>query len=185
MNTIFYDICRYFVVVVLLLPQCSFNKHNETLKPEETVIDLTLSTNLIRKAIEQNTLGELVQDASPQDITRFINNLSPAQLAFEAEILGKEIPGIIMFYEDSASYAVLRSVFEQSAQQHKNQAIFATIDANELYSLAQSAQIEHFPAIIIVYNHEEVGRLEGINSNTALKEVLEGYIVPFLQVKEQ
>jgi hypothetical protein len=87
-------------------------------------------------------------------------------------------------YEDPASYLLLQTIFEQYAANYAGKAVFAQINANELYYLGLMSQVEEYPALVIIQNREEIGRQEGIKDQAIFKEALDRYLLsPIVQGK--
>lgn len=69
-------------------PQHSYN----------ALIDLEVSTRIIRNLITHNKVGEILEEHNPEQLALLLDNFSPASIAFESEVLGTTIPFVVIYY---------------------------------------------------------------------------------------
>lgn len=86
----------YFCIFLLLLTSCASQKNIDQDSAPEVLVDLANSTKIIQTMMARKTLGTLLED--PEQLDLLINNFSPAQIAFEAEVLSTEIPLVVIYY---------------------------------------------------------------------------------------
>jgi len=164
---------RYFFTLLLIFSSsCSSSKQIVSKKADGPAIDLVESTSIIRELMRKNQLYKILEDHSQDELDILINNFSPATIAFEVEVLSTTTPLGVVCYASNSDQTQKKfiSQFNEAALQYTTQAKFIMIDADRLYSLAQDAEIENFPTIILVKNREIVDRIEGYEAFTYLHE---------------
>src|SRR5579871_5620120 len=94
----------YFLVLVLpFLSACSVPKSELGEESTHPLVRLTDSITIIRELISAKKLEELLEPHTVEQRDLLINNFSPAQLAFEAEVFTTTIPLVVVYYyEDNA-----------------------------------------------------------------------------------
>lgn len=78
----------------VFLPACDNKAHSTS----TNVYDFTQSVTLIRHLLKTDSLAQILETADPQGLERLINNVSPAQMALESEILNCTLPVLVYFY---------------------------------------------------------------------------------------
>lgn len=140
-------------LLLLFLSGCfSFSE-----KPLREVIDLRESVNIINKLIRNGKINILLDNQDPEQIQALIDNTSPAQLAFESEVLSSTLPTILLYYHTKNSE--LMSLWEQLAQKFADKVKFILIDGYYFFTLAQDAEIDQFPTILFVKDRKIEKRL--------------------------
>jgi len=156
--------------------QIDIQAHAESVA-ETCLIHLIESTNIIRTLMAQNKLGELLEEHEPEQIALLLNNTSPAQMAFETEVLSTVVPLVVVYYfqvnEESRNYI---KELEKLAVQYDNQVKFVVVDAEKLFSLVQIAEIEKLPYIELFKDKGIIDSYkEGISSKS-LEQKLVNYL---------
>ena len=166
--------------MIVLLPSCSFWATNSKTEPKEKLsplINLVDSTHIIRTLIAQNKIGDLLEDHDSEQLALLLDNKSPAQMAFEAEVLSSTIPLVAVYYfQESKESKEFIKQLEDLAIKYDNQIKFVLVDAERLFSLAQDALIEELPTILLVKDREIINRFESSLSKSKLEEQLAVYV---------
>lgn len=142
----------FFLSLLFFLTSCNSLKLGSK-ESFETLVDLSESTKIIRAIISQNKLDKLLEEHDPEQLELLLDNFSPAQLAFEVEVLSSTIPLVIIYYFKGQEKYFIRQL-EKLAQDYENKVKFVIIDSEKLFSLAQDAEIENFPTIIFSKNRK-------------------------------
>ena len=159
-----------FSCLLLFLSGCTFSIEQE----KNEVIDLLYSTTIIREAITHNTLKQLLEEHNPEHLNLLLNNIPPAKLAFESEVLATAVPLVVVYYfrKSFESEKELLLLKEIAARYDDDQVKFVSVDIDKLFVLAQDAEIETVPTITVVKNREMSERFEGENALKELKDYL-------------
>ena len=130
----------------------------------ELVVDLNQFTTFVIELIKTNDIAKILGEGaqnSQEMITALIKNFSPAEIAFEAEVLNYEKPVTLLFYDKNNEQAqTMNLVFNALATQNSNKSKFVTINVTELFKLADQAAINVVPTLMVIYNKIEIGRVE-------------------------
>ncbi|MFC1870694.1 thioredoxin family protein [Candidatus Dependentiae bacterium] len=168
------------ISMIILLPSCSFWNTNSKTEMESNpspLVNLVDSTHIIRKLIEKNKIGDLLEDHDPEQLTLLLDNTSPAQMAFESEVLSATAPIVVTYYfhENKGSEDFIKQL-EDLAIKYDDEMKFVLVNAEQLFSLAQDAQIEELPTVLLVKDREIIDRFEGNLSKRHFEEKLKTYI---------
>ena len=135
--------------------------------------NLVESTRIIRSLITQNKLGERLEDHSPEQLSVLLDNVSPAKLAIEVEVLSTTIPLVAVYYFDaSQEKESFIKQLEELAIKYEDHIKCVVVDAQQLFSLVEDAEIENLPAMLLVKDREIIDRLEGEMSIELLEQFL-------------
>lgn len=172
-----------FTVIILslssfLLLWQSHATQKETNDISCPLINLVESTHIIRTLIVNNQLESLLEDHDPEQLTLLLNNVSPAKMAFESEVLSTTIPLVVVYYfqENEESKKFLQKL-KKLAMTYDDIIKFVTVDVDQLFSLVQDAEIETLPTIVLVKNREIIEKIEDIISITQLEQLLKNHII--------
>ena len=128
---------------------------------ESSLVDLDESTQIIVELLRRNELSTILEDASEKELSLFVNNFSPAEMAFEAEVLNAPLPVAVFYAAHEAQARQIVAEYEELAQRYEYRIKFVVILADKLFNLTEKAEIDTFPAVLIIHNRQEIGRLEG------------------------
>lgn len=166
---------------LFLLPSCisrhcdeSKNTQSEACSP---LINLTQSTRVIRTLITQDKIGELLEDHDPEQLSLLLDNISPAQMAFEAEVLSSTAPmALVYYYKESAESKQFIPQLEELAIAYENKIKCVIVDADQLFSLVLDTDIENLPALLLFKNGEIVEHIQSAITIDQLEELLQKFI---------
>lgn len=161
---------------LLQLPQqCDTPQNNKA--PATAVLDLDIVVTKILGLIKNGKISEiLLQDVkeSPSVIDILVKNFSPAEMAFDSEILNSNVPAIVLFYDEIESSALLiQENFEKIAQDNYNRAKFVKIDVSTLFKLADQAMVTTVPTVLAILSKKELGRTKQQDPALLVTEVTE------------
>lgn len=141
-------------------------KPEATLKdrPQELVYDLNESTSIIMSLLKNGNISEILAEEaqnSPDTIDILIKNFSPAEMAFEAEVLNFKDPVVILFYDETNSnHERIDASFKELAFRYQNKAKFVKIEVTKLFKLVEQALVNSVPTLLVINKRVEVGRVE-------------------------
>lgn len=168
---------QYIVFLLCILPACQSTKKVSEPEPQATaVINLVTSTRIIRALIADNKIGQVLEDHDPEQLTILLDNVSPAQMAFEAEALGKEELSVVYYYKDSPQEQAFIQALEPLALAYVNRVRFVAIDADKLFSLTEDTEIAHYPTLLIIKNREIVDTITQNITLDTLQQKLDLYL---------
>lgn len=150
---------KIFFLSLLFLTSCNSltTGKNESF---ESLVDLSDSTKLIRVVVSQSKLDELLEQHDPEQLELLLNNFSPAQMAFEAEVLSTTVPLVVIYYfKEGPQEKNFIKQLDKLAKNNEHKVKIVIIDSDKLFSLAQDAEIETFPTIIFSKNREILDRI--------------------------
>ena len=153
----------FFCLVLVKYHALQSNQHEVS---SSFVINLVESTHIIRTLISQNALGKVLEEHDPEQLSLLLDNVSPAAMAFESEVLSTTVPLVVVCYcsDEDLKNELFVSRLENLALTYDNKVKFVIVDVNQLFSLAQDAEIETTPVFLIVKDREVIGRFEGDDS---------------------
>src|ERR1700676_1576103 len=96
---------------------------------ESSFVDLDESTQIIVELLRKNDLATILESASEEELDLLIKNFSPAEMAFEAEVLDKEIPVGVFFYQDAAQKKEVAALCDTLAQKYEEVFKFVAVPA--------------------------------------------------------
>jgi len=148
---------KIFLVSVLVFSSLTLSSCSSATNTEDertVLVDLVESTQIVNALIREHKLSDILQDHDEDQLALLLNNVSPAQLAFEAEVKSSTISSVVIYYyQDSPHEQEFIIQLKELAHQYDNRVKFVIIDADKLFSLAHDAHIEKFPtAVMIRYN---------------------------------
>ncbi len=176
--------------LIIMCPGCDFFKsvkRNASInKASNLIINLDESTDIIIDLIRKKDLAKVLEEkSSPESIELLIKNVSPAEMAFEAEILNQSKPAIIAFFkEDDPRWQDLRTNLAAVAQSYRNTVNFAEVNADKLFKITENSNVEIFPALIVIHERKEIARLEGAalgDLKDSVQKFLETTLKPLLE----
>lgn len=163
-------VIQLLMLMLCLLPACTQPPKEQVQSP---IIDLVDSTNIIRSLIHRNALDTILEEHSPAELDLLINNVSPAKMAFEVEVLSSTVPLVIVYYfiESPESRGFINQLQSLAATLHDTVKC-VVIDVEKLFSVAQEAHIEEIPTLLFVKNREIIDEMVGEISFEALEQKL-------------
>lgn len=134
---------------------CNPIKQSDTVSDnDEQCINFTDSVIIIRSLLRSNALVKILEGHDPEKLDFLINNFSPAEIAFESEVLSCTDPVVIYVYQqciDQSLFAKLKAKYRA----HK----IVTIDADKFPVIVESLMIDIYPTIIEMNQRVEIDRL--------------------------
>ncbi len=134
------------------------------------VYDLDESTNIILTLLEQNMMQKLVIDTTPDQLDRLIKNFSPAEIAFESEALSCTLP-VLLYFDDADGIDAMQPMLEDMAR-HEDRMKVVTVDADNLFRIAENTQIATLPTWVLIKDREILGKLAGTTERKKVDEFL-------------
>lgn len=178
------------IIIFFFLPGCTSSdkeKHQSPPAAEikknqaEIAVDLNESTEIILELLKKNDIKSILSpeiaeshvDNTKDTIDTLLKNFSPAQMAFEAEVLNFNDPVIILYYDSSSSdYKTIMNGFLETALANQHNAKFVYIEVKKLFSLADYAEINEVPTVLLMYHRSEQGRIENIYPSLLQPEIM-------------
>jgi thioredoxin-like negative regulator of GroEL len=166
-------------VLLLILPflsACSAPKNELLEEAFQPLVRLAESTTIIRELISSKQLGKVLEPHTAEQMELLINNFSPAELAFEAEVFTTTTPLIaVYYYEDNAHEQAFIHELEALALEYDDKVKFVVVDIDALFSLAQDADIEKAPTLILARNRDILERRDGNITIDLIRSLLHAY----------
>jgi thioredoxin 1 len=124
--------------------------------------------------IEKNAVDSLLEDADQEQLEILLNNFSPAETAFEVEVLNATMPVILYFYNlTDKNHGQIQAMLEKIAMGYKDKIKVVTIDAQALYKIVEKVGIEELPTIMAIKDRQEIEQLIEPITEDKLKELIE------------
>jgi len=147
-----------FVPFLISLPGCRAQKPAVPVD-ESSIINFSESVCIIRSLLCTNSLSTILEDIDPKKLDFLINNFSPAEIAFESEVLSCTLPVVIYCYRSLIDEQIITAI-RSAYVDHK----IVTINADDFPYVADSFAIKKYPALIFMKQREEVERVEGMHN---------------------
>ena len=167
--------------LLLLLPGC-YSVKNDIQKEESSVagtpiIDLLESTHILRELIQTNKIGDLLENHDADQLETLLNNMSPAQMAVEVEMIRTPMPVLAYFFESGIRHDHLLPEIKDLAHIYDQRVKFVMIDGPKLFQLYDMFAINALPTVLFIKNGEVIARLEDDVNRRTLEE---GIITKFM-----
>ncbi len=128
--------------------------------PYEPMVDLTHKTRLIRFLMENGHTDFVFESHDAEEAEKLRDNLSPARLAFDMDVIDDEYPLVVAcFYREQSQYKPFLTQLQELARQ-KEDIKFVLVDGDKLFSLVEWAAIQTFPTLLFVKDGEIVDHLD-------------------------
>ena len=169
---------KLLLLALLFLPSCfrptpPLPKNSAA---DAALIDLVASTKIIRNLINSNQLDTLLEAHDPAQLNLLLNNFSPAAMAFETEVLTTTVPLVCLYvYQASPLTADFIKELELLAREYEQRVKFVTIDADQLFSVAESLNITKLPTVAWVRARDVFAQQSGSITITELRTQIERY----------
>ncbi|MGC2310819.1 MAG: thioredoxin family protein [Candidatus Babeliaceae bacterium] len=126
---------------------------------ERPVYDLNESTDIIIVLIKTDKLPQVLADHDAEGLSLLLKNFSPAEMAFEAEVLNYEQPVLVFFFDTHVNQAD-KNVFQAVAEAYKEKIKCVAVDAEKLFRIAQQSEVDVLPTYLFINQRKEINRLE-------------------------
>ncbi len=140
------------IVLICLLPSCNQSKQSES---EDSLCNFADSVKIIRSLIETKTVYKIFEEPKQEEIDFLLNNFSPAEIAFESEVLRCTIPVLIYFYEKEVKQ---RDLLQELAQKYNDRIKILLLDVDQFPCISEVLELTTFPVVILMNQREEAGR---------------------------
>ncbi len=96
---------------------------------------------------------------------------------FEEEVLESETPVIIDFYADwCMPCKMMAPVFEALSKEYDGKVKFMKLNTERYPEAAQNFNIQGIPALVIVHNKKEIGRIVGFAPQEVIKKKINSLV---------
>lgn len=166
-----YNLYLCIGLVILFLTSCTSRKPLDDHGSTCGLVHLLDSTRIIRALITQNKLSDLLVDHDPEQLDVLLNNVSPAQMAFEVEVLSSTVPVVfVYYYKDSPEEQAFIRLLNALAVEYDERVKFVVVDVDKLFVLAEGAAIETYPATIVVQQRDIIETIPGTVTIDEIKQ---------------
>ncbi len=164
-----------FIPIIIFLAGCNSSDHqkyaipaSQQIEKSDAVVDLNSSANIIVQLLKEQKLANILAPEAknaPETIDVLMKNFSPAEMAFESEVLNFKGPSMLLFYDetDPINMQVLNG-FHRMAENNADKAKFVIIEVSKLFKIAEQGDITAVPTFVLINNRKELGRLENPQS---------------------
>lgn len=141
------------------------------------ITNLDEATSLILALIQGDSLTMMLENPDQDMLELLIKNFSPAEIAFETEILKGHLPTVALFITtDTPDYQTILDNLGACAQEFHGRCNFVEIDIRKLFKVAHLSRIQDIPTILFLHNRSELGRItEGFEQEN-IKEKIVSFI---------
>lgn len=134
------------------------------------IYHLDQSTHIMNMLIKSDGLSQILLPDELQYADFYIDNYSPAQLAYSAEVLACANPVLIICGNDQELHA-MEAGCNRIAHQYPGLKI-VTVNDETLPSIIAMLDVSTLPALLLIDQAKELGRVEGLNNLEADFEAL-------------
>ena len=140
---------------ILLLNACNKEEKNDFVHDDsDQVIYFSNSVKIIRELLKSDSLSAILEDVDSEKLDFLINNFSPAEIAFESEVLSCIIPVVLYAYQKYIDQKLL-AIIKERYQTYK----IVLIDADAFPAIVESLQVNEYPMFIFFDQRVEAFRL--------------------------
>jgi thioredoxin family protein len=176
----FLGLVRMLLLNLIVLGGCGKTESPPSQKScAQNIVDLNDSTTIILAMLRapdvEKTLASLLEDddATPEKINFLIKNFSPAEIAFETEVLSFGEPVIVVFYSPTdEGWKTLREELNALTCTSEKKVKVVFVNTDELWKIAQQAQISTLPTISIMKNRTEILHLDDLTDRESMKKAI-------------
>jgi len=147
------------LIYLLLLSSCllflnACNKKEASCDQKaEYVINFTDSVKIIRELLKTDSLSKILGEKESEKLNFLINNFSPAEIAFESEVLHCIDPVVLYIYQNHIDEQLINGLRKKYTSYK-----IVTIDAELFPPIVQSLQADEYPVVIIMNQRLEIDR---------------------------
>ena len=152
---------KYKDAVSLFMLLMSFNQYACALQTYiyDQVYSLDESTQIMRALIKTGDLSHILLPEQASYINFYIDNYSPAYLAFEAEVSSYQNPVLVLCC-NRQELMILEPVCHTLMARYPGLKVISVNDET-LPSIVAMLKVQVLPAFIFIDQHNELGRVEG------------------------
>ena len=151
-----------YLIILIFLCGCKVH-HEETLssqEPTSLLYNINESASIIMQLIKKDQLHSLLLNERKEETLSFIKNFSPAEMAFEAEVLSNQNPVLILYYSmNDPGLQEIHTILTKIGDDKIHSLKIVKIDVQELFKLADQAMIDSTPTLILIHQRKEVDRI--------------------------
>ncbi len=149
---------------VALLPSCSPQNgvatREQAAATDTALIDLLESTHIIREMIRTDRIGDLLENHDEEQLEVLLNNMSPAHMAVEVEMMRTPMPVIAYFFEPGIRHDHALLILKDMAKTYDEKVKCVMIEGPKLFELYDAFAITTLPTVLLLKHGEVVARLE-------------------------
>lgn len=150
-----------------------------TTRPLICKLDETAS--LILALIQGDSLTMMLENPNKETLELLITNFSPAEIAFQAEVLNNHLPTIALFVTpETSDYQLIMEDFITCAREFSHRCNFVEINTDKLFKIAQVSHVSDLPTLLFLHNSTEMARM---SAHVAAHD-LQAKIISFLEEAE-
>lgn len=159
-------VCAASTHSVTLLPFHQTHRLDEqpefcAIKPKNVFIDLNEVTEVILALIQGNSIEMMLENSDHTTVDLLLKNMSPAEIAFNAEVVNAEQPVVVVFYNDrTPCLSELKNTLTHYVANATCNLQCVMINADHLFKIAHINSITEIPTIILMNAGNELGRFE-------------------------
>lgn len=146
-------------IIVLFFGFGSHYAQNAQVYTYDQIYSLDESTQIMRSLIKTGDLSQIMRNELTPYLDFYINNYSPAYLAFEAEVCANSNPVLVLCC-NRQELMVLEPVCKRLMSRYPGLKIIAVNDET-LPSIVAMLEIQVLPAFLFIDQCLELGRVEG------------------------
>lgn len=155
------------------------------IKPKEPCSDLNQTAEFILAMIQGNSINLLLEHENHSTVDLLLKNMSPAQIAFQAEVINCDQPVILVCYDPHfEKWNDMKQVLIHHNKTSSNSYKMVCADVTQLFSIAQLVSLVEIPTFILYYNGIENNRLSDIESLEQIEQWLTAVLYELSEIKE-
>jgi hypothetical protein len=162
------------LLAIIPLAGCDSCRHtccNHASQAPAALCNLDDATVHVIDLIYHHKLGTVLPDADSRHIDMLTKNVSPAEIAFEAEVLTCSTPVVLYFFDNTiVDHVNTMNMLATFALRFANQVKFVIVNTQTLSKIAQKAEIDQLPTWMFVKDRNEITRLQGSITQEQLEE---------------
>ncbi len=128
-------------------------------KPASALYNIDDATTIILHLMHSDKLSTILEDHSKEQLLFLTKNFSPAEIAFESEVISCTLPVLVYFFDPkSPEHTPLLAVLEKYAHDNEDTIKIVIIDVTYFIFLAENLHISSLPTFVLFKNQKEVAR---------------------------
>lgn len=169
--------CIFFSFLLLTSVKALDNPTSKDNQPfcaceqKSQLFDLNESVEIILSLIQGDSFGLMLENADPKNIELILKNFSPAEIAFQAEVINSSLPTLLFFSnENSQESKEMKTIIESAALSYNKRCKFIEVNSDKLFKISHITGVMNIPALVLLHNGVTLDHITGTINHDQLHD---------------